>query len=107
MLNKEFPFVTPLENESFNDYKLRVYILKSQGKLELTWVQIAEMFRQTYGIDKHDTTWLRDSQRILCAYNTNNDSDNLDDILLTIKKERYKLADERTQNNAYIRRLSR
>ena len=29
------------------------------------------------------------------------------DILAEIKKERIKLSDERTQNNAYIRRISR
>ena len=31
----------------------------------------------------------------------------LSDLILEYKKERIKLADERTQNNAYIRRLAR
>lgn len=105
-LNKEFPFVTPQEGESFDDYKVRVYLLKQRGEIDLTWIQIAEMFKQTFGIAKHDTTWLRDSQRTLSAHN-NLQVDNIEEIILTIKKERCKLADERAQNNAYIRRLSR
>ena len=63
MLNREDCFVKPLQNESFEQYKSRVYTLKKENHITTSWRDIADMFIEYYGINRHHTTWLRDYQQ--------------------------------------------
>lgn len=105
-MNKEIPFISPKDGESFEDYKLRVYTLKDSGELDITWVEMAKLFEQTFGIARCDTTWMRDSRKMLSNQDLP-DINSVKEAILEYKKERYKVSDERTQNNALIRRMAR
>lgn len=106
-------YIQPLENESFDEYKLRVYKMKQLGSCSLKWSEIAEMFGELFGIFKDESKWRKEAKEILISsvenITSNEESmkDDLKDLILEYKKERVKLSDERTQNNAYIRGMSR
>lgn len=109
-------------NESFQDYRVKIYRAKKCGLLNLTWVQIANLFAEKFGVSRCDRTWRNEAKDLLIDNNiyeickeddeeiSEDDSalkKDINDLILEFKKERVKLSDERTQNNAYIRRLSR
>lgn len=114
-------YIKPLENESFEEYKLRVYKMKQLGTCNLRWADIAEMFGNLYGVFKDESKWRKEAKELLISnvemitseLPSNQEeeqediSPQLKDLILEFKKERVKLSDERVQNNAYIRRLSR
>lgn len=81
----------------------------------VTWQGIADAIFIQYGIARSEG-WVRkvvkdelgllsDEEELLDSINEAKAE--LDDKLLALKKERVKASDERTQNNAYIRKLSR
>ena len=106
-------YITPFENESFDEYRLRVYKMKQLGSCNLKWADIAEMFGEMFGVFKDESKWRKEAKEILVSnveYATSADEsikEDLKDLILEYKKERIKLSDERVQNNAYIRKLSR
>ena len=108
-----YSYVEPFEEESFDDYRLRVYRMKQLGACALRWSDIAEMFGETYGVFNDESKWRKEAKEILISNVENatssesDEDDKLKDLLLQLKKERVKLSDERTQNNAYVRILSR
>ena len=108
-----FKFIEPLNNESFDAYRLRVYKMKQLGSCDLRWTDIAEMFNITYGVLKDESKWRKEAKEMLISNVedvTNEEEstkEDLKELILKFKKERVKLSDERIQNNAYIRQLSR
>lgn len=106
-------YLIPLENETFDEYRLRVYRMKQVGTINMTWTEISDMFEDIFGVYKDESTWRKEAKRMLMSNvesitsEEENIKDDLKDLILEYKKERIKLADERTQNNAYIRRLAR
>ena len=106
-------YLIPLENETFDGYRLRVYKMKQLGTLDMTWTDIADMFDEVYGIRKDESKWRKEAKELLISDVENVTSEeesikeDLRDLILEYKKERVKISDERIQNNAYIRKLSR
>jgi hypothetical protein len=112
-------YVKPLENETFEEYKIRVYKMKQLGTCNLTWVTIAQMFGETFGVFKDESRWRKEAKEFLMrdvefatadedeSIEVDTQEDKMTKLLLEYKKERVKLSDERIQNNAYVRRLSR
>lgn len=114
----------PLEN--LIDFCLRMAEKKKTDK-SITWQGIADSLPANFNVVKSEA-WVRkivkDNQdkphfssneeteitnedASASCENYNNTLSKLDAKILEMKKERVKLQDERTQNNAYIRRLSR
>ena len=102
------------EGESLNDYIMRLANERKTNKL-VTWQGIADAIFTQYGVARSEG-WVRkvvkdelgllsDEEELLDSINEAKAE--LDDKLLALKKERVKIGDERTQNNAYIRKLSR
>lgn len=104
------------ENETFDQYENRLYTLKLRDNL-FTWEDIVEALnsikpqkdrrkRDTYSRKAHKmyNEGLIDFNNYLCEPDPEVEYKN---YLTTIKKERYKLSEERIQNNAYIRMLAR
>lgn len=103
-------------NESFDEYRFRIYKAKNCGLIDLTWQQITDLFANNFGVRRCDRTWRNENSKNRVddfheepAPTSNNDelANGLNELILEFKKERVKLSDERTQNNAYIRRLAR
>jgi hypothetical protein len=106
-------YVEPFDNESFDEYRLRVYKMKQLGECTLKWTEIAELFDMTFGVLKDESKWRKEAKELLISDVENVTSaeesmkDDLRELILEYKKERFKLSDERVQNNAYIRGMSR
>lgn len=112
-------YVTPNVGETFDAYRFRVYKLKQLGEINLRWLDIATMFGETFDVWKDESKWRKEAKEILtsevneltedCQITEETDvSQDLNNYLINeIKKEKVKLSDERTQNNAYIRRIAR
>lgn len=106
-------YIEPFENETFDEYRLRVYKMKQLGSCNLTWIDISEMFGENFGVFKDESKWRKEAKEMLISNVEDVTSEeeslkeDLKDLILEYKKERIKLSDERTQNNAYVRRLSR
>lgn len=106
-------YLIPIEGETFDEYRLRTYKLKQLRTLKMTWTDIAEMFDEVWGVCKDESKWRKEAKELLISdvetvtspeESVKND---LRDLILEMKKERVKSTDERTQNNAYIRRIAR
>lgn len=114
------------EAESVIDFCLRLSEEKKINK-SITWQGIADSLPENFTIFKSEA-WVRklvrDNQDKSHHYTSNEEEltceganseylcyedtlSKLDSKILELKKERIKLQDEKTQNNAYIRRLSR
>ena len=105
--------------EDFEEYRYRIYKAKHTGQLKMTWVEIAELFAQNWGVLRDESTWRKEARELLVSQvdeTTSKDEEelaeeslkkDLNELILEFKKERVKISDERTQNNAYIRRLAR
>ena len=93
-------YIQPLENESFDEYKLRVYKMKQLGSCSLKWSEIAEMFGELFGIFKDESKWRKEAKEILISsveiITSNEESlnDDFKDFILECKKDRVKLSDE-------------
>ena len=100
------------KDESFEQYRLRCYSLKDA--LGYTWDEMAEVINQ-YSDIPHSESWYRKECKRLSVAPVIEETVDSDDtecedlkaILMEIRKERVKLGDERVQNNAYIRKMSR
>ena len=114
-MDNKYSNFAPYDNEDFDSYKLRIYKWKYSGKCNLTWNDISSMFYLFYSVDKDESTWRKESKSIVFEgaleeefeSETPSVEDNLKDLILEFKKERVKISDERTQNNAYVRRIAR
>ena len=105
------------EDEKFQEYIDRVIKLKVNKVINVTWENLSNIIFQETGISKSERTWRRYAEENITDIterfeNINDDElkvtkEELSNLILEYKKERVKLSDERTQNNAYIRRLSR
>ena len=98
-----------LPNESVKDYEIRCFNLRE--KYKLSWKELALIINNNTNRYFDEGYYRKKASRYRKKSLVNNDniipSDDLKDLLLEIKKERVKLSEERTQNNAYIRKLSR
>lgn len=79
--------------------------LKEEGKLTCSWEDISVLVEEKYGEYRSSTWYRRHKDEYLDDLQSNLDV--IKDQILELKKARVALSDERTQNNAYIRRLSR
>ena len=108
------------EGESFDSYRLRIYKLKKDGIVNLSWLEVARLFEKTFGIKRDESKWRKEASQILevnemlpiddnkpTIEDLNEFNEELKQTILEYKKEKVKISDERTQNNAYIRRLAR
>lgn len=106
-------YLIALEGETFDEYRLRVYKMKQLGTLKMTWSDIAEMFNEVWGVCKDESRWRKEAKELLISDVESITSpeesmkEDLRNLILEMKKEHVKLTDERTQNNAYIRRIAR
>lgn len=106
-------YLIPLDDETFDEYRLRVYKMKQLGTLKMTWTDIAEMFNEVYGVQKDESKWRKEAKEMLISDVENATSEeesikeDLKSLILEYRKERVKLSDERVQNNAYVRQISR
>ena len=102
-----------LNEESLEEYILRLADAKKTFK-EITWQSIADHVSLEFGVVRSES-WVRsvvkksleleDGDELLNTILEAKQS--LLDKTLEMKKERVKLQDERTQNNAYVRKLAR
>ena len=100
--------IKKLPDESVAEYKDRIYTGKQEGSLRLTWDEITELFESELGVSYSSTKWRRDYKKWLEQDLQEEElSAELREILFELQKERVKVSDERTQNRAYIRRISR
>jgi hypothetical protein len=113
-------FITRAETEK--DYRMRCYIYK-MAHPEVTWKEIADTMNDQLSLRLDESTYRKQSKSWLATCSdipeaTNGESmddetevDNyiydLNTLLREIKKAKVQLADERTQNQAYIRKMSR
>ena len=106
-------YVQPLERETFEEYRLRVYKMKQLGTLKMTWNEIADMFYDFFLDMKDESKWRKEAKELLMSsveeVTSEQEalSEDLKSLILEYKKERVKLSDERVQNNALIRRMAR
>lgn len=103
-----------LEDESIIEYIMRLSEAKKSDKT-ITWQKIADQLLIQFGVERSEA-WVRkvvrDELDLLCDEEITLDAlveakTQLDNATLDLKKERVKISDERIQNNAYIRKLSR
>ena len=102
-----------LADETLENYILRLSDAKKFDK-QITWQSIADNISIQFGIVRSES-WVRsvvrksmdleDGEELLSSILEAKQS--LVDKTLELKKERVKLQDERTQNNAYVRKLAR
>ena len=101
-------------HEEDQDYKYRIYSYKDTDNL--SWAQITKIINDNLGCNKVKGTYFNDYKyhyydvkELETASPVHGDTyaEELQDLILKYKKERIKLSDERIQNNAYIRKLSR
>jgi hypothetical protein len=108
------------EDESIEDYKMRLGLNKDLYKL--TWNDIADIVNELTGKIRSESWYRKQFQGRMAELNrtienTTGDAEIVSDeedrltkltnILREIKLEKVKLSDERIQNNAYLRRISR
>ena len=97
-------------DESFDDYAHRICQEHAYNGFPKTWQDVADVVNSQWGTSYTESKF-RKYWKSLPVTDVNPSSTNEEnpyaDILAEIKKERVKLSDERTQNNAYIRRISR
>ena len=110
---KMYSYIDPIEGESFEEYRFRVYKLKQSGQCRLRWADIALMFGEKFGAYFDESKWRKEAKEILMSdieSVTSDDTskeDSVKELLQEIRKERMKISDERVQNNAILRRMSR
>ena len=104
------------QNETSEEFRLRIYKLKYQGIVDVTWAKVAMLFNRELGLDRGGDTWRKESKKfentgIFDAEETESESEDpeatLRDLITEYRKERYKLSDVSIQNNAAVRRMAR
>lgn len=96
-------------NEEIEDYKIRIYKLKILDLIDMTWDSIADLFESQIDEIKDPSTWWKECKRFRDAgkFDTEPVNTEPDDFIREIKKLKMQMTDERVQNNAYLRRISR
>lgn len=93
------------EKEVFNNTAEGIsWLCSVKTSFGLSWKDIAEVSGILFGTTQKEKYF---RQNFGDAVRLAEEEDSFEDKLLALKKERVKLSDERTQNNAYIRRLAR
>ena len=99
-------------NESIDEFKYRLYNEKVNGELDVTWADVAEILFDETGVNKSGDGCRQEWNRIKNRSTETSEeedvtADDLNDLILEYRKERYKLSDVSTQNNAAVRRMAR
>ena len=113
MLNK-IDELKKLDTETDDEYKIRCFQFKADNP-SVTWVELTNKLNYELNLSHDSTTYARQARRLGIVapasvptdVATVTNEDKLREILLEIKKERIKLSDERIQNQAYVRKMSR
>lgn len=99
-------------DESIDDYIYRMCSIREE--LRLTWQEIADIINTECDLNYSESKYRKNWAAYLRGYNDRDREDVLPadiqeaiDAKIELEKERVKLRDERTQANAYIRRLAR
>lgn len=99
-------------SETEHDYRLRCYIQKESS--DVSWRHLAKIMNNELGRTSDESVyrnqykrWKKKGLFFIEESDDTEVSDVLKDLILEVKKERHKLSEERTQNNAYIRKLAR
>ena len=106
------------ENETYSDYKKRIVSCKkSRG---LTWNDVRDYINSECNLDHDESVYRKYYKQLVqkgqvmdidaiqdTIKEDTPDAEELSNLLSQIQKERMKLSDERVQNNAILRRLSR
>lgn len=88
--------------------ELLVYLGNNKSLFNLTFYDITDEMNERFNHSYSEGYWRRRYHSLASNILEEVSADeNKDDALMALKLERYKLADERTQANAYYRRLSR
>lgn len=88
--------------------ELLVYLGNNKSLFNLTFYDITDEMNERFNHSYSEGYWRRRYHSLASDILEEVSADeNKDDTLMALKLERYKLADERTQANAYYRRLSR
>ena len=100
-----------MDNESEEDYQLRICSLKEQKGLY--WDEVAQIINRELDLNYTESRY----RKLYSAYKKGRDETIGEDVTselseyilqkLDLQKERVKLSDERTQINAYVRQLAR
>jgi hypothetical protein len=110
------------DNEQERDYRMRCYIYK-MAHPEVTWQEVTDMMNSQLSLNLNESTyrkqakcWINDfDEQLSTPQNApitdeskgNGYIDDLNTLLREIKKARVQLSDERTQNQAYVRKMAR
>lgn len=107
--------------ETERDYRMRCYIYKMTHP-EVTWQEITDIMNDQLSLDLNESTYRKQSKSWVttCSSTPESAEDNtcnetgadnyiydLNTLLREIKKARVQVSDERTQNQAYIRKMAR
>ena len=110
-----------VQGESERDYRMRCYIYKMTHP-DVTWQAIADTMNDQLSLNLTESTYRKQSKSWLTSSTTigaveddpsegETEVDNyiydLNTLLREIKKARVQLSDERTQNQAYVRKMAR
>lgn len=97
------------DNESEYEYKLRIYRLKTLDLIDITWKDISDLFESELNQLKDSSTWRKECKKYFesGAFNSEPVNNEPEDFIREIKKLKMQMTDERVQNNAYLRRISR
>lgn len=114
------PKYLPLREENKEEYELRCYKQKALDE-DISWRELAMIMNDQLREDHWESYYRKRAKKFLeleSLYNfhklneepapvVDKDKDEYSKAILELKKAKVKLSDERTQNNAYIRRLAR
>ena len=97
-------------DETVDEYIYRLASLKDA--FGLTWYDIRDIANEVLGLNLHEDSYRKKARSFIHNIESTEEDEQIEinfdsNELLEIRKERYKLADERTQNNAIIRRMAR
>ena len=103
------------DGETITEYCHRIAVLRET--YDWTWHQVAKICNEELNIDlsaeayrSKERKYKKDKiNEVMCdsPQEEQSETDSIKEVILDMKKERVKLSDERTQNNAIIRRISR
>jgi hypothetical protein len=98
MINK----LDRLSTESIEEYCMRICSLKDD--LDVSWQDIADFLNEKCGFDYSKDTYRKRYSKFASSYEV---TDELQNELIELKKEKIKLAEERTQINSLVRSIAR
>ena len=131
-MNSKYEILTPHQDETFEEYRRRVYRLKYSGDVRISWWDLTHLFEDTFGVHRDESIWRKEAKRLVMEGELTLTEDiftqiTQEDLPVTTdlfgqetepvtdsynryveaRKERIKAADERTQAQAYLRQVSR